>query len=170
MGEPPGKVVDIGCQIGYFSFALAQRRFLVKGYDADAANIRIANMLKELSLFPNPTFECLKLSTETVRRIRPADHVLCMAVFHHIIYYDGLAAARQLIRALRNKTHKKLYFEIGQSNEPVEPWAEHLPHMGADPLGWITDFLRNGGYDEVKVLGLVPTHVSDVPRYLVAAS
>lgn len=171
MGEPPAEVSDIGCQIGFFSFSLAERGYSVTGYDMNAQNIQICHMLNELSdLSTRPRFIDIAFMPETAEAFETADYTLCLAVFHHIIYYHGLSVARELVPVLRNKTRQRLYFEIGQSNEPVEPWAKYMPDMGIDPLVWITDFLRSGGFEDVKVLGLVPTHVSDVPRYLVVAS
>ena len=171
MEDPPAKVSDIGCQIGFFSFSLAERGYSVTGYDMNARNIQICHMLNGLShLSPKPTFKNIALIPETAESFEAADYTLCLAVFHHIIYYHGLPVAQELVHVLRNKTRKKLYFEIGQSNEPVEPWAKDMPDMGSDPIVWISEFLRNGGFADVKVLGLVPTHVSNVPRYLVVAS
>ncbi len=171
MEDIPAKVNDIGCQIGFFSFSLAERGYSVTGYDMNKQNILICRMLNELNNCPTkPAFKNTAFMPETIDAFSSADYTLCLAVFHHIIYYHGLSVAQKLIAVLRNKTRKRLYFEIGQSNEPVEPWAKHLPDMGPDPLVWITDFLRSGGFKNVEVLGLVPTHVSNVPRYLVAAS
>ena len=167
----PAKVNDIGCQIGFFSFSLAERGYSVIGYDMDERNIEICCMLNKLNnLSTMSTFRNIAFMPENVKFFASADYTLCLAVFHHIIYYHGLSVAQKLISVLRNKTRKKLYFEIGQSNEPVEPWAKHLPDMGDDPFEWIANFLRSGGFKNIKVLGLVPTHVSNIHRYLVAAS
>ena len=171
MGDPPATVSDIGCQIGFFTFSLAEQGYSVIGYDMNAQNVQICHMLNELSdLSTKPTFRNIILMPETAESFEAADYTLCLAVFHHIIYYHGLSVAQGLVPVLRNRTRKKLYFEIGQSNEPVEPWAKHMPDMGIDPFIWITDFLRSGGFEDVKVIGLVPTHVSNVPRYLMVAS
>ena len=171
MGAPPATVSDIGCQIGFFTFSLAEQGYSMTGYDMDVRNIEICRMLNELSgLSTKPTFRNIALMPETAESFEAVDYTLCLAVFHHVIYYHGLSVAQELVPVLRNKTRKKLYFEIGQSNEPVEPWAKHMPDMGTDPPIWIMDFLRSGGFEDVKVLGLVPTHVSDVPRYLIVVS
>lgn len=169
MGAPPATVIDIGCQIGFFSFDLAKRGFLVRGIDSNSRNIRVARLLSTLPGASRPVFTCLELAPNTTSLLQPADYVLCLAVFHHIIYYQGLSVAKELISDLRSKTLQRLYFEIGQSNEPIEPWARYLPDMSPDPLEWISSFLLDGGFREIKLLGKVSTHLSDVPRYLVAA-
>lgn len=167
---PPGTVIDIGCQIGYFSLALSARGFCVIGYDQNAQNLQIADLLRELTPGPGPRFVQMCLEPSTAEKLELADHVLCLAVFHHIVHYYGLAAASKTMAVVRQKTKKALYFEMGQSGEPVEPWSHSLPDMGSDPLEWIASFLKNSGFTSVVALGLVPTHLSSVARYLVRAS
>ena len=171
MENPPAEINDIGCQVGFFSFSLPEKGYSINGYDMNGQNIRICDMINELKSFPaKPTFRNINLLPKTAEFFEETDYTLCLAVFHHIIYYHGLSVAQELVSVLRNKTRRKLYFEIGQSNEPVEPWAKRLPDMGSDPLVWIKDFLSHGGFKKIEVLDLVPTHVSNVLRYLVSAS
>ncbi len=164
------RINDIGCQIGFFSFSLASKGYSVTGYDMETRNISIChrlNELKEISL--KPKFFNIKLDLETIDNFELVDYTLCLAVFHHIIHYRGLVVAKKLIALLRKKIEKKIYFEVGQSNEPVEPWANSLPDMGIDPFMWIAEFLKEGGFKNIKSLGKVVTHVSEIPRYLVVA-
>ena len=168
---PPGATVnDMGCQLGYFSFALADRGYKVVGYDMLKRNIKICEMINQLSDGRSkPLFVHAKLEPETAGLFGRVDVTLCLAIFHHIIWKEGLEKAKKLVSILRQKTLHRLYFEMGQSNEPVEPWSRYLPDMGHDPFRWIGDFLKEGGFETVRVLGVVPTHVSAVKRYLVAA-
>jgi len=154
----------------FFSFSLAAKGYSVTGYDMDARNIYICNLLNELSeISSKPKFLNIKFDLEAIDDFKPVDYTLCLAVFHHIIYSKGLAVANKLIAHLRQKTEKKIYFEMGQSNEPVEPWSKFLPDMGTDPFIWIADFLKDGGFKSIKKLGDVSTHVSQVSRCLVVA-
>ncbi len=168
--ERGARINDIGCQIGFFSFSLAREGYSVTGYDMEARNIYICHLLNELSdISLKPKFLNIEFDLETIGNFESADYTLCLAVFHHIIYSRGLMVAKKLISILRKKTKKKIYFEVGQSNEPVEPWAKSLPDMGADPFMWIAEFLKEGGFKNIKSLGKVITHVSEIPRYLVVA-
>lgn len=161
---------DIGCQIGYFSFLLAKKGHLVTGFDMDEQNIHVCNLINEVNdISPKPKFFNIAFDLETVEEFETVDYTLCLAVFHHIIHTKGILVAKKLVSVLREKTDKKLFFEIGQSNEPVEPWAKSLPDMGVDPFVWISSFLKEGGFKNIKSLGKVATHVSEIPRYLIVA-
>lgn len=171
MDDSAATINDIGCQIGYFTFSLAEKGHMVSSYDMDRRNINVCNLLNSLSrLDPRPNFYNISLSEENKDHFFPKDYTLCLAVFHHIIVNYGLVYSQELVKTLRRITNNRLYFEIGQSNEPVKEWSSDLPDMGSDPLDWISDFLEKGGFKEIVVLGLIPTHVSDVNRYLISAT
>ncbi|MCF7800154.1 methyltransferase [Candidatus Babeliales bacterium] len=162
---------DIGCQIGYFSFSLAEKGANVTGFDMENKNILICNMLKKLQgIEENLNFKKIAFSLENLDHFKKTDYTLCLAVFHHVILYQGIDTAKKLIKDIRNKTIKKLYFEIGQSNEKIDLWSKHLPDMGSDPYYWIENFLKEAGFSQVKILGQVPTHLTDVRRYLISAN
>jgi len=165
-----GNVIDIGSQIGFFSLSLAARGYDVLGIDMNEKNIKVAKMIKKLG-FPSASarFEKFNLTPESCSKLPVSDYTLCLAVFHHIIYYQGISAADEIIAVLRKKTRKKLYFEIGQSNEKIDPWSNCLSDMEDNPFQWISSFLKKGGFSEVRSLGMVSTHLSNVKRYLIAA-
>ena len=164
------RINDIGCQIGYFSFLLARKGHLVTGFDMNEQNINVCNLINEINgISPKPKFLNIAFDLETAEKFKTVDYTLCLAVFHHIIHTKGISVAKKLVPILRKKTKKKLFFEIGQSNEPVEPWTRSLPDMGTDPFTWISDFLKEGGFRNIKSLGRVATHVSEIPRYLIVA-
>jgi len=170
MSDYSASVNDIGCQIGFFSLSLAQKGCSVIGYDMSKKNIKICQQFKELlGIQSQLAFHNLELTVDTADKIIVADYTLCLAVFHHVIYFQGLEVAYKLVKMLKAKTRRKMYFEIGQSNENIEPWCRALPNMGEDPYEWIVGFLKEGGFTNVYSLGKVPTHLGGVKRYLVAA-
>ncbi len=170
MQSPPSVVVDIGCQIGFFTFVLAGEGYAVSGYDINAANIAVCNAIRDIRCNSKaPDFYNIGLKLDAVEQIPNADYALCLAVFHHIIHYHGLEYSTALLSQLRSRISRTLYFEMGQSNEPPQFWSPSLPDMGRDPLDWIQQYLCSAGFRAVRSLGLFPNHLSDIPRYLIAA-
>lgn len=165
-----GTVLEIGSCLGFFSFQLADRAYSVKAYDADNRNIELCQMIARLRCAAyHPEFQALTLSLDSVARLRGAEYVLCLAVFHHLIYDYGYDAARIILRQIKERTRKTLYFEMGQHNEDEQYWTQSLSVMAGDPLETIPSLLREAGYSNIRLLGFVQTHLSSTERCLFAA-
>ena len=78
------KVLDVGCNEGFFSIELAKRGAIVTGLDADANRIEKAKFIKEILAEELPiTYECNNFLEENIS-IEPASVVLCLGFLHRV--------------------------------------------------------------------------------------
>ena len=85
-------------------------------------------------------------------------------MLHHIMYEKGYDYALSLLKHIKNKTRKVLFFDMGQSNEENQPWAKHLPNMGEDPSVWVKQLLLDAGFAKVVDLGMTDSYRSTSKR------
>ncbi|MCB2053152.1 MAG: TIGR04290 family methyltransferase [Geminicoccaceae bacterium] len=76
------RVLDIGCNAGFYSFALAERGASVLGIDTDEHYLRQARWAKERFAADRVTFE--RRSVYEVHELGRFDIVLFMGVFYHL--------------------------------------------------------------------------------------
>ncbi len=80
------RILDIGCNAGYYSFELAKRGGHVLGIDVDARYLRQAAWAaKELGLQDRVSFELMQLY-ELAQRPEDFDLIIFMGVFYHLRY------------------------------------------------------------------------------------
>lgn len=155
-----GRILDIGCSLGYFSHYFAERGYKVTGVDYDKKNIDICTLLKRVN--NNSTnFSVSEFSEEFIHQIKPGqfDIVFIFSVIHHIIYYKGLDYAQNLMADILNKT-SVMFIELAIKNEQLSIfWRDSLPE---DELA-IFDKCTNLTITKV---GYFPTHLSEVRRPL----
>ena len=168
--EGPGSFLDLGSQLGYFSFRLAERGYFGIGVERDWASSSLARHVGRINGLDSAHFHCAEISPETIAAMPTVDVTLCLSIFHHWVREHGLEYATGIMRLVAERNRSQLFFETGQSNEPSGRWPELLSFMGEDPKTWIADYLASLDFDEVRCLGEVPTHVSGTPRFLFAAS
>lgn len=154
-------VLDIGSSLGYMSFYLADRGAKVTGWDLSASNVLVARAVGDLNGI-EATFATRTLTLDSVRAIDPGtfDSALILAVLHHIVHFDGLDTAQQIVAELVHRI-PVLYLELALKGEDAGLfWDAAQP---ADPLD-LFSLVR----DEVDIipLGLFPTHLSTVDRPL----
>ena len=169
--HPNSNVYDLGCQIGYFSFSLAEKGHTVKGYELESILVKIANLIKKYNgLNDNPIFQMFKVTSQSVEQLPEADYVLFLSVLHHIIGYEGYDEGLKVLKAIKRITRRNLFFETGQSNEKGLWWSDKLPDMGEDPKEFLVQMLQDAGFENAEIIGTFPTHLADINRYLICAS
>jgi len=164
LGELDGlRVLDVGSSLGFMSMYLADRGATVLGWEMNARNLEVAREVAGLTGVP-VEFAMRMLTVDSVDvavRWRP-DAVLLLSVLHHVVYYQGLDAAQEVLRRLA-ATAPLLIVELARGDEdPALPWSASQP---SDPYEVFATI--EGGYD-VEVLGAFPTHLSTTARDLVA--
>lgn len=158
--DRPLNVLDLGCAQGYFSFRLAELGARVVGVDMLQANIRLCEALRT----ENPTLD-LSFHTAKIEEFISSvadgqfDLVIALSVFHHLCVTNDINQVREILECLRDRTACSV-FELASAKEPL-PWAKHLPE---DELPVLAQ------YPFRHVLGLAPTHLSDIARPIVVAS
>ncbi len=130
--------MDIGCNLGYFCFSLAQKGIPVLGIDMDSRYLRIAQYASRKIRTPIVGLCNMVVNVETVPLLPKVDLVLLLSVWHHWVREYGLDAAGQILSAVWEKSNKVLFFETGEMEMPPE---FGLSAMGASPREWLEGYL-----------------------------
>jgi SAM-dependent methyltransferase len=144
--------LDLGCNAGYFTIQLARRGITTIGVESDPRFVRILRFgAKRLAL---PDVGCLDVtvSPTTASLLPPADVVLFLSLWHHLVRYHGLDGATDVLREVWARTGHVLFFETGQQEMPAR---YRLPDMSPDPKVYLEKYLAGqcpGG--QVEHLGL----------------
>lgn len=164
-----GSVLDIGSNIGYFTFKTAELGHLSTGVESEDFNITVSNALRTCSGQDNASFIKGLITPEYVSLMPKYDAVINLSVFHHWVKAYGADAACEMMKVLASKCNH-LVFETGQPNEIGTKWAEKLSFMGDAPEKWIENFLTEIGFTNVKAIGQYATGLTDVKRTMFFAS
>jgi hypothetical protein len=168
IGGSGGSALDIGCNLGFFSFQLARNGFFCLGIEANRFLYHLCNLEKEVGKFQNAVFMEGFLDEKLCRKLPIVDVTLFLSVFHHLVRESGIEAATRVVVSLMKNTRKIMFFETGQSNETNTSWARYLPEMHPNPSEWIKKYFFSLGASNVKSLGEYQTHLSAIPRSLFA--
>lgn len=147
-----GKVLDIGCSEGYFSFGVSDVADTVLGIDWKQSLIDTCRRSQQRRC-ANVIFERADLE-QFLTRGRRWDTVLYLSVHHHIMGCHGMKAAGEILFRILENTTGNLLFDIGQKNEVhtgINNWWEGLPD--GDPDEWVRGLLKDAGAKTIKKLG-----------------
>ncbi|KAA3633962.1 MAG: DUF1698 domain-containing protein [Calditrichaeota bacterium] len=157
--------MDIGSQIGYFTFQAAAEGAVSFGVERSKRACQVANAIKELRNMEHAAFLNMGVDSFTVKGLPKVDVLCCMSIYHHWVRESGFAEADKIFTELTAKTNA-LFFDTGQSNEENTDWTESLEFMNPDPIAWIENYLKEKQFTKVIQLGLFGTHLSHIPRML----
>lgn len=160
-----GSVLDIGCNIGYFSFKAAEKGHLAFGIEADPIYLSTCNAVKTNKNVENAFFVKGMVTPDFIKSMPSYDVVINLSVFHHWVKAYGADTAQEMMRGLAAHCNA-MVFETGQSNETGTKWAKKLDFMGKDPKKWTKAFLKEIGFKTVKVIGDFDSGLTDVQRQL----
>ena len=147
--------LDIGCNIGFFSFKMAQGKAdHVIGIDIERGPLLIAEKLKVLSRVENVGFCTLAVGPQNVNLLGQYDVILFLSVFHHLVYTFDFDTAKDVLRQLLLKTRKALFFETGQGDQGFGNMAASMPKINKnDAELFFTDLLIDCGAISARVIG-----------------
>jgi SAM-dependent methyltransferase len=124
----PRTALDVGCNVGFFTFSLARRGLSVLGVERYERFVRLFLRTRQALALTNVGLLDIELNPSTVPLIPSADLVLYLSVWHHALRELGPSDARALLASVWAKTNAVLVFETGELEMP-EDW------LVADVLG-----------------------------------
>lgn len=143
--------LDIGCNVGFFCFALAEMGVAAVGVDAASKELRIAAFARRKLQASNVGFLSLQVTPGNVALLPACDSVLLLSVWHHWVRCFGFAAATAMLREVWARAGKLMFFETGESEMPAE---YGLPAMTPSPREWLESYLHDScGPSRVECLG-----------------
>ena len=159
-GQRKLRILDIGCNQGWFSLQLAALGHDVLGIDSDPANIALARALAAESGIA-ARFEVATFDESWLARQEDGafDLALVLSVFQHVSHAVGFVRARRMARKLAQRS-RALVCELALREEPLY-WAAALP---GDPEELLADIAF------VREMGRFATHLSELRRPMFFAS
>ncbi len=131
-------LLDIGCNVGWFSINAAKMGISVIGLEIMPKNYRTLIFTRNKLNMVNLGVLILDLSPRNVSLLPMTDAVLFMSVWHHLVRLHGLEGATKTLRCIWRKTARVLFFETGEDEMPLK---FNLPDFGPDAKAWITEYL-----------------------------
>lgn len=169
MDDKAGAILDIGCNLGYFTFKASEKGKMAMGVDTDPFYIIACNTVKSVKEMRDSFFLRAFVTKSFLQKMPFYDTVFNFSVFHHWVKAYGKDEAIEMMKILSLKT-QTLFFETGQPDEIGTKWAERLSFMGDKPDEWGISFLKECGFTSVEVIGTFSTGLTSTDRYLFFAS
>ena len=154
------KVLDIGCNVGYFCFKLAEHGADCYGIDYDGDSIKIAKLLQEYKSVENVNFFCNSFDENSIENILlkhgPFDVIILQSVIHWLM--NSLHSTDRISSLIRKLSNNKqtIFYEpsIGSNAYYPELLNQHE----------IKKFLNRCGYSEILRIGRFYTSNTDTYR------
>lgn len=139
-GTFPGSVLDVGCNVGFFSLSMAQRGLIAFGVDMDATALRVATISsRDLGQNSGPFVPIhMACTPDSIPRLPDVDVVICLSVWHHWVRHSGLEIASANLIALWRKTKTAMFFDSGEREMPPH---YNLPFGNKRPEEWLEQYL-----------------------------
>ena len=132
--------LDIGCNVGFFCFAMAQMGIASTGVESGDKEFRIASFARRKMAAANVGLLSLHVDERTVVLLPCADAVLLLSVWHHWVKHLGFDAGTRTLHEVWQRTQKVMFFETGEAEMPAD---YGLPEMSPDAGAWLTRYLSD---------------------------
>lgn len=159
-------LLDLGCADGFFVRMAGEKGLFSIGVDYEYRTLTLVEGVRMFDKSENSGFVLAMIDKPFVEKLPKFDVVLFFSVMHHIWRQFPHEYGLELLRAIRQRTNKVLFFDTGQSNETSTTWAAKVPDMGPDPREWLTGYLRQAGFPRVDVVGETDAFRGENRRYL----
>lgn len=130
--------LDVGCQVGFFSLALAAKGIPTLGVDSEDRFVRIARYVARKTKTENIGFLAMLVSPDTVNLLPEADLVLVLSIWHHWVRSFGIERATEILERIWGQCRTTMFFETGEDEMPD---AYGLPRMEPTPHEWLEVYL-----------------------------
>ncbi len=158
--------LDVGCNLGFFTFNMAKRGGFSIGIDYGRNEILAAKALAFKNGIENIAFTHMEITPENASLLPKTDMVICLSIFHHWIRKLGQEKSLEIMRGLAGSTKKYFIFDSGQPNEKNVEWNKYLEFMNPDIGEWAAAYFSELGFTRTISLGEFRTSLSEVPRTL----
>lgn len=162
-------VLDLGSSEGFYVIKAAREGCMALGVDNDIRRHTVAQDQSSLQGITGASFMLNDIGGELLYRLPEFDMVIFMSVLHHFMYLHGEDYCLSFLKKLREKVGKVMIFEMGQSDETENEWAELLPDMGDNPHEWIRKFVLLAGFSKVEKIGESDSYKKDKNRAIFRA-
>jgi len=112
IGNTCKNLLDIACDIGFYSFKAVQKGLFTVGLDIEARSIKKACKLALTKKQENIAFMKMPLNPSNVSLLPNFDIILCLSVFHHFDRIFGEENAKKMVAGLFAKCDKQFFFQI----------------------------------------------------------
>jgi hypothetical protein len=138
--EGPRTAVDIGCNVGAFSIALALRGIDVVGVENDPMYYRTAIYAGRKLQLDNFAVLTAELKPGRSHVLPNVDCAVFLSVWHHLVRWHGIDAASTMTSEIWSKTASIMFFETGERELPS---YYGLPPLDPDPATWVAGYLSS---------------------------
>ncbi len=140
-----GSYLDIGSQLGYFVFKIAEgQKILAQGLEVAYVPWAYSNAIVSLNDLDNISFIKAKLTSDLAEKLPFYGAISFLNVFHHVVHFEGFEEAGKIMKILSKKC-KYFIFETGQYGEQGQYWSKDLAFMGENPEEWVAKYLEGLG-------------------------
>ena len=154
ISREPMSVLDIGCNIGFYSIKLAELGHFVTGIDTRIYTLFAFYAQQALGI-KKLSFHDLVLTPKNIKILPSYDCILLLSVFHHWCVSFGKEQAIQMLDIVYKRTKKILFFETAQPDSASDKYRDVLPEMGRKPEEWLRKFFKRKGCHEVKTISYI---------------
>ena len=132
VAEHPLTALDLGANVGFFSFQLAERGYRVMSVEQEGKFFR--PLRRMAGRFEGPGLVVPTATTVDERSVALLPDVgvtIFLSVWHHIVRWNGMATAMDVLGTVWSRTHGVLFFESGE-HELDDSWGDGDPvgHLG----------------------------------------
>jgi SAM-dependent methyltransferase len=151
------KVLDLGCNVGFYSFSLARRGAQVTGLDIRPEYIEVASRLARIYAI-NAKFEATAVTPELICSNGTGwDLALCFSVIQWIIDQQGIEYGKKVLRAISERC-PAMFFDTA-----VNSGTSCLRSFPGDELRFVQQLLRSAtSYRYVNHVGDVHPYGTDI--------
>jgi hypothetical protein len=150
--------VDLGCNTAWFAIEMGQMGIATLGIEDHPAYHRNALYAARRSRLRNVAIAKMDLSPSSLPLVPEVDCVLFLALWHHLVKDQGLAAATCILRHCWERTRKLLIFETVEASAAAE---FGIPAMLPDAHTWLRRYLAETC--EGAQISLLGTHAPARP-------
>ena len=140
----PASVLDIGCNLGFYTIASAKLGHFAMGVDIREYATLLSVIRNRLKLSTVVPVE-LKLSPQNTQSLPAFDVIIMLQVFHHLCVAYGADDASDMLRTIWQRTRSKFIFEVEPSSGAKGAFLKAMPDMGDDIEAWLRETLSKDG-------------------------